>query len=133
MADDEEYEVIPSGIIPGQVAKVLTILALPAGESFTDPEHERLVTTINYSSTEESTTESHVLAVEKRPRGLRRCLSKNLIVCLSLWILFVMLTMAYSTINPFFPQVVSTMHVGQGGINCMRIQTLNESQATDCW
>ena len=108
MADDEEYEVIPSGIIPGQVAKVLTILALPAGESFTDPEHERLVTTINYSSTEESTTESHVLAVEKRPRVLRRCLSKNLIVCLNLWILFILLNMAYSTINPFFPQVVST-------------------------
>ena len=105
---EDEYEIIPSGIIPGQVAKVLTILALPEGRSFTDPEHERLVTTINYSSTEESiATESHVFAVEKKPRGLRRCLSKNMTVCLSLWVLYVMLTMAYSTINPFFPQVVS--------------------------
>ena len=105
MAEEEEYEIIPSGIIPGQVAKVLTILALPEGRSFTDPEHEPLVTTINYSCAEESV---HVHAAEKRPRGLiRKCLSKNMIVCLSLWTLYAMLTMAYSTINPFFPQVVS--------------------------
>ena len=116
MAEEEEYEIIPSGIIPGQVAKVFSILALPEGRSFTDPEHEPLVTTINYSCAEESVTESHVPAAERRPRGLKGSLSKNMIVCLSLWILFVILNMAYSTINPFFPQVVSTevswcMHV----------------------
>ena len=118
MAEEEEYEIIPSGIIiPGRVAKVLSILALPEGRSFTDPEHERLITTINYSSAEESTTESHVLATDlRRPRGLiRGCLSKNVIVCVSLWILLVMLTMAYSSINPFFPQLVSTKDDGYYG------------------
>ena len=111
MADEEEYDIIPSGIIPGQVAKAFTILALPMGKSFTDPEQERLVSKINYSSEEESTTESRVLVVTRRSRGLRRFISKNLIVCLCMWILYFLCCMAYSTINPFFPQVVSNFQI----------------------
>ena len=107
MADEEEYDIIPSGIIPGQVAKVFTILALPVGRSFTDPEQEGQVTTINYPDEEES--ESHALVAKKRSRGLKRCISKNLIVCLCMWILYFLCCMAYSTINPFFPQVVSEL------------------------
>ena len=102
-AEEEEYDIIPS-IIPGQVGKLLTVLALPQEGSFTDPEHEHLVTTINYSSTLESTTleSSTIIAVKKRPHHFR-----NIILCLFLWIAYTLCNLAYSTINPFFPQVVS--------------------------
>ena len=78
--------------------------------------------------TEELSTELHVpaaataapAAAEKRARRCwRGCLSKNMLVCVSLWILFALLTMAYSLISPFFPQVVSieliqlSMHASQ--------------------
>ena len=111
MAEEDEYDIIPSGIIPGQVGKLLTILALPQEGSFTDPEHEHLVTTINYSSctleSESATLESTTISVKRRPHLWRRCPLKNVMVCLFLWIAYTLCNVAYSTINPFFPQVVS--------------------------
>ena len=98
MAEEEEYAVVPSGVIPGQVGKVLTILALPQGGSFTDPEQEAQVMKINCAD------EVDAVFMKKRRFSFS---SKEVIVCLSLWIAYTLINIAYSTINPFFPQIVS--------------------------
>ena len=110
--DDEDFEIIV-GPVPGQVGRVFTILALPEDGSFTDPEHDPLLTRIQYS-TEEAAAAGYLnkqapdgVHVERRSGGIRRWKWKNIVVCLCLWMAYTLCNAAYSIINPFFPQVVS--------------------------
>jgi hypothetical protein len=106
--EEEDFEII-NGPIPGQMGRVFTVWALAENESFTNPEHDPLLTKIQYS-TEESAAAGLLNQdhheVEKRSGG-RRWRWKNITVCLCLWIAFTLCNTAYSIINPFFPQVVS--------------------------
>lgn len=103
MAAEEEYDIIPSGIIPGQVGKVLTILALPEGRSFTEPEHQHLVATINYEEPSAGIPDQAPAFAGKKAR---RRPWRSIIVCLCLWMVYSICNLAFSIINPFFPQVV---------------------------
>ncbi len=111
--DDEDFEVIPSAPIPGQVGKVFTILALTENESFTDPEHAPLLTRIKYSaehsaaSLSAKTPASSDNVKTRRSNWKKRCNWKNVVVCLCLWLAYTLCNVAYSMINPFFPQIVS--------------------------
>ena len=111
----EDFEIIV-GPVPGQVGRVFTILALPESGSFTDPEHDPLLTRIQYST--EETAAAGLLnkqapdevQVERRSGGARRW--RNIVVCLCLWMAYTLCNVAYSIIAPFFPQIVSKACLG---------------------
>ena len=99
---EEEYDIIPSGPVPGQVRRVFTILALPEHGSFTDPGHAPLLANINYSSEDSLRSSGNVKeVVNKRSRYWRFA------VCLCLWVSYLIANIALSVMTPFFPQVVS--------------------------
>jgi hypothetical protein len=107
--EEEDFEII-NGPIPGQVGRVFTVWALAEDESFTNPEHDPLLTKIQYSTQESAAAgllnqDPH--EVESRSGGSRRLKWKNIAVCLCLLMAYTLCNTAYSIINPFFPQVVS--------------------------
>ena len=113
-ADVVEDDFVIVGPVPGQVGKVFTILALTESGSFTDNEHDPLLARIQYSTEE---TAAAGLLNQQSPEnslqksivgGGRRWKWKNVFVCLCLWMAYTLCNAAYSIINPFFPQIVST-------------------------
>lgn len=93
----------PTAAVPGQAGKVLTIWALSASGNFTD-EKEPLLAKIAVSTEQ---TESDSAGSEAGRSRLSRCKWRNVAVAVCLWLAYTLCSVAYSTINPFFPQKVS--------------------------
>ncbi len=112
---EDDFVIVPSGPVPGQVGRVFTILALTESGSFTDPDRAPLLTRIKYSSEQASVRVSYQgrASAEKRTRGPTR---KNIVLCLCMWVAYGLVSGATSIINPFFPQIVSIVY---NSTNCV--------------
>ena len=93
--------------VPGQTGQVLTIWALTASGSF-DAENEQLLDkiTVSTDSVGYGCQAQDDSSGTGKVSSSRRAKWKNAIVALCLWFTYMLCGVAYSTINPFFPQIV---------------------------
>ena len=94
--------------VPGQAGKVLTIWALTASGSFDAGEDEQLLDKITVSTDPASSSGDSQDHGGSSRRVSRKVKWKNAAVALCLWLTYMLCGMAYSTINPFFPQIVQS-------------------------